>query len=153
MNNPLVRSGGILLARVAIGIIFLAHGLQKFQQNGWSGPSAGFEMMDVPAASLSAFVVTWLEIIGGIALIAGVLTPVVAALFTLDMLGALFTAHIDSGLWVSDGGYEFVLALGAASLLLAVVGAGQLSVDALLGDKVRRLVPNKAGSTSSVTAG
>ncbi|WP_374978485.1 DoxX family protein [Gordonia amicalis] len=48
MSSPIVRSVGILLARIAFGAVFLAHGLQKFQQNGWAGPKAGFEMMDVP---------------------------------------------------------------------------------------------------------
>ncbi|WP_168702989.1 DoxX family protein [Gordonia paraffinivorans] len=133
MTNPIVRSVGILLARIAIGVVFLAHGLQKFQQNGWAGPKAGFEYMDVPLPAVSAFLVTWLEILGGIALIVGLLTPIVAALFVIDMLGAIFFTHIDNGLWASDGGYEFVLTLGAGSLLLAVVGAGLISVDAVLG--------------------
>jgi putative oxidoreductase len=136
MNNPIVRSAGILVARIGLGIIFLAHGLQKFQQSGWAGPKAGFEMMDVPLPSVSAFVVTWLEILGGIALIAGAATPIIGALFFLDMLGALFVTHIDNGIWVSDGGYELVLSLGMGALLLAVVGAGMFSVDAVLGTKV-----------------
>ncbi|WP_238419580.1 DoxX family protein [Gordonia sp. 'Campus'] len=146
MTNPLVRSAGILIGRVALGVIFLAHGLQKFQQNGWSGPQTGFDAMGVPAASFSAFVVTWLEILGGIALIAGLLTPIIAALFVLDMVGALFIAHVDSGIWVSDGGYEFVLALAAGSLLLAVVGAGRFSVDAALGTKLGWLATDDARS-------
>lgn len=136
MSNPIVRSVGILLARIAIGVVFLAHGLQKFQQNGWTGPEAGFEMMDVPLPAVSAFLVTWLEILGGIALIVGALTPIVAILFVIDMLGALFITHIDNGLWASDGGYEFVLTLGAGALLLAVVGAGRFSVDAILGTRL-----------------
>ncbi|OCH82132.1 DoxX family protein [Gordonia sp. UCD-TK1] len=150
MTNPIVRSAGILIGRVALGVIFLAHGLQKFQQNGWTGPQTGFDMMGVPAASFSAFVVTWLEILGGIALIVGLLTPVVAALFTLDMIGALFIAHVDNGIWVSDGGYEFVLALGAGALLLAVIGAGRFSVDAVLGSKVRWLAADDTRSRDLV---
>ncbi|ANY23643.1 DoxX family protein [Gordonia terrae] len=146
MTNPIVRSAGILIGRVALGVIFLAHGLQKFQQNGWTGPQTGFDMMGVPAASFSAFVVTWLEILGGIALIVGVLTPIIAALFVIDMVGALFIAHVDSGIWVSDGGYEFVLALAAGSLLLAVVGAGRFSVDAALGSKVSWLATDDSRS-------
>lgn len=107
-------------------------------------------MMGVPAASFSAFVVTWLEILGGIALIVGLLTPIVAALFTLDMICALFIAHVDNGIWVSDGGYEFVLALGAGALLLAVIGAGRFSVDAVLGSKVRWLAADDTRSRDLV---
>ncbi|MDS1115731.1 DoxX family protein [Gordonia westfalica] len=151
MSNPIVRSVGILLARIAFGVVFLAHGLQKFQQNGWTGPKAGFEMMDVPLPAISAFLVTWLEILGGIALIVGVLTPIVALLFVLDMLGALFIAHIDSGIWASDGGYEFVLTLGAGALLLAVVGAGRFSVDAILGTRAPWLAVD--GTRPAATVG
>ncbi|MFZ2529871.1 MAG: DoxX family protein [Rhodococcus sp. (in: high G+C Gram-positive bacteria)] len=133
MNNPAVRNTGILLARIGLGVIFLAHGLQKATSWGYSGTKAGFEGMGAPLPAVSAFLATWLEILGGIALIAGALTPIVGGLLFLDMLGALFIAHIDNGLWVSDGGYEFVLALASGTLLLAVVGAGKFSVDALLG--------------------
>ncbi|MDV7101258.1 DoxX family protein [Gordonia amicalis] len=151
MSSPIVRSVGILLARIAFGAVFLAHGLQKFQQNGWAGPKAGFEMMDVPLPAISAFLVTWLEILGGIALIAGLLTPVVGLLFFLDMLGALFIAHIDNGIWASDGGYELVLALGAGALLLAVVGAGRFSIDAILGTKAPWLAVD--GNRPATTVG
>ncbi len=40
MSSPIARSVGILLARIAFGAVFLAHGLQKFQQNGWAGPQS-----------------------------------------------------------------------------------------------------------------
>ena len=152
MNNPIVRSAGILVARIGLGIIFLAHGLQKFQQSGWAGPKAGFEMMDVPLPSVSAFVVTWLEILGGIALIAGAATPIIGALFFLDMLGALFVTHIDNGIWVSDGGYELVLSLGMGALLLAVVGAGKFSVDAVLGTRVSWFSADRKRSDALVGA-
>jgi putative oxidoreductase len=152
MNNPVIRSAGILVARIGLGVVFLAHGLQKFQQSGWAGPKAGFEMMEVPLPTVSAFVVTWLEILGGIALIAGVLTPIIGALFFLDMLGALFVTHIDNGIWVADGGYELVLSLGMGALLLAVVGAGKFSVDGVLGTKVSWLGTESKRSDNLVGA-
>lgn len=152
MNNPIIRSTGILIARVGLGIVFLAHGLQKLNTFGFDGTKASFEGMDVPLASVSAFLVTWLEILGGIALIAGLLTPIVGALFFLDMLGAYFFAHMDMGLWVSDGGYELVLALGMGALLLAVVGAGRFSVDALLTGKIGWLAGDTNRSRESVDA-
>ncbi|NLU82660.1 DoxX family protein [Rhodococcus sp. HNM0569] len=131
-NRSAVQSVGILLARIGIGVVFLAHGLQKLRVWGQDGTAAAFEGMGVPAPSVSAFLATWLEIVGGAALILGVLVPVVGALFVLDMIGAFLYAHADSGIWIADGGYELVLALGAGSLLLASVGAGAFSVDALL---------------------
>lgn len=152
MNYSIVRSVGILLARIGIGSVFLAHGLQKLNTYGYAGTKASFQGMDVPMASVSAFVVTWLEILGGIALIVGVLTPIVGALFALDMLGAYFFAHIDMGLWMADGGYELVLSLGMGSLLLAVVGAGGLSVDALLAPRVRWLAAGSSQPRNPVAA-
>jgi putative oxidoreductase len=152
MNGSIVRSVGILLARIGLGVIFLAHGLQKLNTFGFDGTKASFESMDVPLAPLSAFLVTWLEILGGVALIAGLLTPIVGALFVLDMLGAYFFAHIDMGLWVADGGYELVLSLGMGALLLAVVGAGRFSVDAFLAPKARWLGAGTTATHDSVAA-
>lgn len=138
MNNPVLRNLGLLVARVVIGIVFLAHGLQKVNQ-GYSATKAGFEGMDVPVPALSAFYATWVETLGGIALIIGLLVPVFGVLLLVNMLGAFFFVHIGNGIYVTDGGWELVGALGAGALVLAVVGAGAYSVDALLGRRVRFL--------------
>ncbi|ATQ31192.1 DoxX family protein [Rhodococcus ruber] len=138
MNNPVLRNVGLLVARVVIGIVFLAHGLQKVNQ-GYSATKAGFEGMDVPVPALSAFYATWVETLGGIALIIGLLVPVFGVLLLVNMLGAFFFVHIGNGIYVTDGGWELVGALGAGALVLAVVGAGAYSVDALLGRRVRFL--------------
>ncbi|WP_416062960.1 DoxX family protein [Rhodococcus indonesiensis] len=138
MNNPALRNVGLLVARVVLGIVFLAHGLQKVNQ-GYSATKAGFEGMDVPVPALSAFYATWVETLGGIALIIGLLVPVFGVLLLVNMLGAFFFVHIGNGIYVTDGGWELVGALGAGALVLAVVGAGAYSVDALLGRRVRFL--------------
>lgn len=136
MNNPLVRDIGILIARLGLGIIFLTHGLQKLTVWGQSGTAAGFEGMGAPAPSVSAFVATWIETLGGIALILGVLTPIFGVLLFLVMTGAFFIAHVGNGVYVTDGGFELVTALGLGALLLAVVGAGRFSIDRFLAPKL-----------------
>ncbi|KLL96133.1 DoxX family protein [Rhodococcus sp. C26F] len=136
MKTPLVRDIGILIARLVLGVIFLAHGLQKFNSWGYEGTKAGFEGMGVPAPAISAFVATWIEILGGLALILGVLVPVFGVLLFLLMLGAFFIVHVENGIYVGDGGFELVAALGAGALLLAAVGAGAFSVDRFLARKV-----------------
>lgn len=88
--------------------------------------------MRVPAAQIVAPVVATLEVAGGIALIAGILTRVFAALLAVDMLGALLLVHAPAGIFVDKGGFEFVLALAAASLAIALAGAGGFSADAAL---------------------
>ncbi|WP_395704603.1 DoxX family protein [Rhodococcus ruber] len=138
MYNPVLRNVGLLVARVVIGIVFLAHGLQKVNQ-GYSATKAGFEGMDVPVPALSAFYATWVETLGGIALIIGLLVPIFGVLLLVNMLGAFVFVHIGNGIYVTDGGWELVGALGAGALVLAVVGAGAYSVDALLGRRVRFL--------------
>ncbi|BDB59310.1 MULTISPECIES: DoxX family protein [Rhodococcus] len=136
MKTPLVRDLGILVARLVLGVIFLAHGLQKFDSWGYEGTKAGFEGMGVPAPAVSAFVATWIEILGGLALILGVLVPVFGVLLFLLMLGAFFIVHVENGIYVGDGGFELVAALGAGALLLAAVGAGAFGVDRFLARKV-----------------
>ncbi|MFX1760009.1 Inner membrane protein yqjF [Rhodococcus gordoniae] len=136
MKTPLVRDIGILIARLVIGVIFLAHGLQKFDTWGYEGTKAGFEGMGAPAPAISAFVATWTEILGGLALILGVLVPLFGVLLFLLMLGAFFIVHIENGIYASDGGFELVAALGAGALLLAAVGSGAFGVDRVLARKV-----------------
>ncbi|MBJ7289329.1 DoxX family protein [Williamsia sp.] len=148
MNSTLPRDIATLLARVGLGVVFLAHGLQKLNVWGYSGTKAAFDGMGAPMPGVSAFLATWIEILGGIALIAGVLTPVVGILLFLDMVGAYFIAHSGNGIWVADGGYEFVLALGAGSLLIAAVGAGKFSVDGVLGSRLPWVASDRTSATS-----
>jgi len=53
-------------------------------------------------------------------------------LLAIDMVVALVAVHLPAGLWVGDGGYEFVAVLGVAALALALAGAGRFSLDAAL---------------------
>lgn len=85
--------------------------------------------MGIPAAEVVAPAVAVLELGGGIALILGVLTRVLAALLALDMAGALFLVHAPAGVFAADGGYELVLLLAAAAFALALTGAGRYSLD------------------------
>ncbi|GAA3445649.1 DoxX family protein [Planomonospora venezuelensis] len=125
------RSVSTLLGRVAIGAIFLVHGLTKFT-GGLSGTTAFFEQIGVPLAGVAAPAVAVLEVVGGIALILGAALPVFGVLLALDMLGAIVFVHGANGFGADKGGYEFVLALAAASLMIAFSGGGALAADGLL---------------------
>ncbi|MCU1671425.1 MAG: DoxX family protein [Blastococcus sp.] len=129
---PVVRNLVLLLARVAIGMVFFAHGWQKLFTNGVDGTAAFFEKAGVPAAHLSAWYAALVELIGGAALVLGIAVPVAGTLLAVDMLGAYLFVHAGNGLFVEEHGYELVLTLGAASLLLAAVGPGRYSLDHLL---------------------
>ncbi|KNX38518.1 DoxX family protein [Luteipulveratus halotolerans] len=124
-----VRDTGLLIGRALLGVVLIAHGLQKFNDLGLDGVEAMFEKSGVPLPALTAPAVAALEVGGGALLIAGLLTSLVSALVALDMLGAWWFVHKDGGLFVSEGGWELVAMIGAAAVALAAVGAGRFSID------------------------
>ncbi|MCU1433965.1 MAG: hypothetical protein JWR71_690 [Pseudarthrobacter sp.] len=132
MNQSRLTTAALTILRVALGFLFAAHGFQKFNEWTIAGTQAAFTQMGVPAANLTAPLVAGLELAGGIALILGVLTRIVAALLAVNMIGALFLVHAAAGVFADKGGYELVLLLGAAALALALTGAGRVSVDRAL---------------------
>lgn len=125
------RSIVLLLGRVAVGVVFIAHGWSKFADMGISGTTAFFSSIGVPAPGIAAPVVATLELAGGAALVLGVALPVAGTLLALDMIGAIVFVHAPNGLFVDKGGYELVLTLAAASLAIGFTGGGTLAVDNL----------------------
>ena len=87
MNQSRLTTVALTVLRVVLGFLFAAHGWQKFNEWTIAGTQASFAKMGVPAADVMAPAVAVLELAGGIALILGILTRVVAALLVLDMLG------------------------------------------------------------------
>ena len=72
------------------------------------------------------------EFFGGLALLFGVLVRPAAAALAFAMLVAIFSVHIDKGLFIDKNGYEYALALLAASVSLLISGAGRLSLDSAI---------------------
>jgi putative oxidoreductase len=124
---------GLLLLRVATGLVFFMHGWQKLIDQGISATQSGFDMMGAPLPDVTAVIVTFVELIGGAFLIAGALTRIVGVLLAIDMAGAFFIVHVENGFFASNGGFELVLLLGLAALSLVIAGPGRYSVDAMLG--------------------
>lgn len=130
---PVAADLALLVSRVALGVILVAHGWQKFHQFTLDGTTAAFGDMGVPAPAIAATFVTLVEVIGGAALILGVLTPVASVLNMVTMLGAMVIVHVENGVFVENGGFELVLALLAGLVVVALLGAGRFSVDGLVG--------------------
>jgi putative oxidoreductase len=124
-----VQDVTLLLGRLAVGVVFLAHGLQKWDM-GVDGVTGMVTKMGIPLPSVTALFLIAVETIGAIAFMVGFALPVLAVAFAVDMIGAIFFVHLDAGL-TAQGGYELVLALGAAALALGFNG-GRLSLDHLL---------------------
>ena len=135
MNRPEIRDAVLLLLRLVLGVVFVAHGWQKVFVNGLSATGSGFEKMGIPMHDVAAAVTGLSELIGGAMLIVGILTPVVAVWSALIMLGAIWFAHLSNGLFAADGGFEYPLVLVVAFLAIAVFGAGRVSLDYMFSRK------------------
>lgn len=126
----MVKDVTALIGRIGIGIVFVAHGWQKFTEWGIAGTTASFGKMGVPLPGVSAVFAATVELAGGLALIAGVALPIAGLLLAVDMLGALFLVHLPNGL-LGQGGAELVVVLGAAALALGFNG-GAYALDRVL---------------------
>jgi putative oxidoreductase len=141
LTKPVASSSAVLLLRIALGVIFFAHGAQKvlgwFGGYGLTGSLDYFEHalgISAPLFYLTAFT----EFIGGIAIIFGLLSRVFAIGYFIEMLVALFKVHLPMGFFMNWGsiagrgeGYEFHIALLAMSFAAALLGPGAYSLDYL----------------------
>ncbi|MGP3958337.1 DoxX family protein [Nonomuraea sp. 3N208] len=133
----------VLIARVATGVVFMAHGLSKWQ-SGLGATAQGFREMGIPLPELSAGFASVVETVGGLFLILGLLVRPVGLLLLINMLGAIAFVHSTKGIMVTEGGWELAGALGALSLLFLAVGGGRIGLDALFGAIFRRRAERRA---------
>jgi putative oxidoreductase len=121
----------LAIVRVAVGIMFAAHGAQKLFGFGLGGVIGFFAKSGIPMPVISGPLVTFVELLGGLALILGLLTRLAALGLAVDMLGALLLVHIGAGFFLPQG-FEYVFVLIAVTVALALVGPGAYSVDAAI---------------------
>ena len=119
--------------RIGGGIIFTAHGSQKlfgwFGGYGLEGPAGWMDSIGLSPGIFMATLAGSAEFFGGLLLIIGLLVRPAALLLAITMLVAIFAVHSGNGLFLTNNGSEFGLALLAISLALVVRGAGSVSVD------------------------
>jgi putative oxidoreductase len=140
MSNSLLNrvlgtdnNSAALALRIPVGIIFAAHGAQKlfgwFGGYGLEGTGQFFGSIGLNPGYLMALLAGAAEFFGGLALVVGLLVRPAAAALAFAMLIAIFAVHLGNGFFLDKGGYEYALALFAASLSLLFSGAGRLSID------------------------
>jgi len=119
-----------LILRLAVGTLFIVHGYPKLTAAQRAQGGAWMKSMGMPASMVPFGGVV--EFFGGLALILGILTPIVAALSTLWMLSTTWFA-MSKMKKKYVGGYEIDVTLFLAALALALLGSGIYSIDHLLG--------------------
>lgn len=136
-RSPSTRqlSLGLVLLRIAVGTIFLLHGQQKLFAMGFAGVSGMFSHMGVPMPGVMGPFVALLEFFGGIALILGLLTRLFAFGLAIDMLVAILLVKLKSGF----SHYELEFLLCVSSIALLFMGAGDFSIDGVLGRRKAKI--------------
>lgn len=128
---------GLLVVRLAVGMLMMGHGAQKlfgsFGGHGPAGTGGFFESLGLTPGRQMAILAGVGELTGGALLALGLLTPLAAAVLSAVLLTAAWTAHRASGIWVSEGGYEYNLVLIAGLFALTAVGPGDWALDNALG--------------------
>ncbi|ABM17245.1 MULTISPECIES: DoxX family protein [Marinobacter] len=138
-TKALLQSNGgfaALALRVPVGLILAAHGAQKlfgwFGGYGLEGTGQWLASIGLEPGYLMALLAGSAEFFGGLALVLGLLTRPAAVVAAFTMLVAIFAVHIGNGLFMANNGYEYALTLFAATVALAIQGAGRFAVDNLL---------------------
>ena len=118
---------GLLILRVVLGITFLIHGIAKFQM-GLGNVAGWFESIGI--LGFLGYVVAFIELLGGIALILGIGTRIFSALIAIVMVGAIFTSKLSLG-FIGEvaAGYELDVVLLAMAVVLVISGSQLLSLD------------------------
>jgi putative oxidoreductase len=156
-----LRQWATVPLRLIIGYGFIAHGWAKLSR-GPEGFARLLEQIGAPFPELTAWVSTCIEILGGLAILAGAFVAVVSIPLIVMMLVAMFTVHLRYGFsainaigLTADGpqfgppGIEVNLLYIAGLLALCLGGAGPFSIDKLLARNWREPVAGSAGQTWS----
>ncbi len=125
------RGAGMAILRIITGVIFLAHGYQKLFIWGIGGVTGAFTQMGIPAPHLSAYLATFAEFFGGIALLLGLGTRLAAIPVAFTMLVAILQVHLKGGFFAPKG-LEYPLTLLAANIALIVAGGGAFALENVL---------------------
>jgi len=128
-----------LALRLPVGVILAAHGSQKlfgwFGGYGLEGTGKWMASIGLEPGVVMAALSGSAEFFGGLLILLGLATRPAALVAAFTMVVAILSVHIHNGLFMSNNGYEYALALLAATVSLVISGGGRASVDQLLANK------------------
>ncbi|CAM3905996.1 Putative oxidoreductase MhqP [Vibrio aerogenes CECT 7868] len=129
-----------LALRLPVGIILMAHGSQKlfgaFGGYGLEGTGQWMASIGLGPGLLMALLAGSAEFFGGLAILAGLLVRPAAAVVAFTMVVAIVSVHLPHGLFLAQNGYEYALSLLAVCVSLLLSGAGKVSLDAVISEKL-----------------
>ena len=145
LNKVLQSTAGsaALILRIPVGLVLAAHGAPKLF--GWGGgyglggTAQWLSSIGIEPSYLMALLAGGAEFFGGLALVLGLFTRPAALVAAFTMLVAIFSVHIENGLFAADGGYEYALILMMALIALAVQGGGYFSIDKTISKKINHM--------------
>ena len=128
---------GLLILRLVVGLTLASHGAQKlfgwFGGYGLNGTGGFLERLGFVPGRRKALFAGLAEFGGGLLLALGLATPLAAAVIVAVMTVATVSVHLKQGFFNQNQGYEYTVLLALAAVSIAAIGAGPLSLDALLG--------------------
>lgn len=123
---------GLLLLRATTGLLLAAHGAQKlfglFGGPGLHATGKGFAALGYHPSEFFAGLAGASELVGGLGLALGLLTPLAAAAVVGVMINAMVVTS-SHGLWATNGGIEYPLSIAVVAVAVAAVGPGRLALD------------------------
>lgn len=129
----------LLVIRLALGVVFLAHGLDKFGFLGGGAGMVGFtsylESLRIPLPAIMAYIVAGGEVAGGVLVLAGLFSRIAALGLLGIMIVACLKVHITNGFFLDSArgvGFEYVMVLGGMALSLVLAGEGRFSIGAVV---------------------
>jgi putative oxidoreductase len=127
---------GLLLIRIAVGVVIAAHGAQKlfgwFGGSGIGGTEKMMNRLHLQPTRFWAYASALNEFLGGVLTALGLLMPVGPLMILANMLVAVVFVHWQNGFWNLNKGYEYPLVIGANALGLSIAGGGVYALDAFL---------------------
>jgi putative oxidoreductase len=123
-----MASYGAMLLRLILGIVYVMHAYLAAVVLGPAGMIDYQVKNGIPFPEIGAWYLILAHGLGGVCLALGLFTRWAALANVPVMLGALLFVHLKSGFWAHKGGYEYVLVLLVATLAVAMIGGGALSL-------------------------